>query len=58
MREEILLLVRTGLSAAPASGEKAMAETPVAVKPKQVSVHAVTQAPSSAEFCFCGPGAW
>jgi hypothetical protein len=57
IREEILLLVRTGLSAALAGDEKAMPEKPVAVKLKHVSAQPAMHAASCAVFCVLSLGA-
>jgi hypothetical protein len=57
MSEEILLLVRAGLSAALAGGENAMAEKAAAMTLKQLSAQAAMHAPSSMDFCVLPPGA-
>jgi len=55
--EEILLLVRAGLSAALAGVENAMAEKAAAMTLKQLSAQAAMHAPSSTDFCVLPPGA-
>jgi hypothetical protein len=57
MSEEILPLVRTGLSAALAGGENATAEETAVMTLKQLSAQAAMHAPSSMDFCVLPSGA-